>query len=79
MAGRGSPDLGAYARTRVIRALAVLVVAGVAAAAPPPNVAVTKSGGTVHEGGLARDPRAPARLASAYWDDRRGTCSVAVP
>jgi hypothetical protein len=62
----------------MFRALAVLVVAGVAAAAPPPNVAVTKSGGAVQEGGLARDPRAPARLAIAYSDDRRGTCSVAV-
>jgi hypothetical protein len=62
----------------VIRALVVLVVAGVAAAAPPPNVAVTKTGGAVEEGGLARDPRAPAHLAIAYWDDRRGTCSVAV-
>jgi hypothetical protein len=62
----------------VTRALAVLVVAGVAAAPPPPNVAVTRTGGAVQEGGLARDPRAPARLAIAYWDDRRGTCSVAV-
>jgi hypothetical protein len=62
----------------VFRALAVLVVAGVAAAAPPPNVAVTRTGGAVQEGGLARDPRAPAHLAIAYWDDRRGTCSVAV-
>jgi hypothetical protein len=62
----------------VPRALAVLVVAGVAAAAPPPNVAVTRSGGAVQEGDLARDPRSPARLAIAYWDDRRGTCSVAV-
>jgi hypothetical protein len=65
----------------VSRALAVLVVAGVAAAAPPPNVAVTKTGGAVQEGGLARDPGAPRRLAIAYWDerpDRRGTCSVAV-
>lgn len=62
----------------MFRALAVLVVAGVAAAAPPPNVAVTRSGGAVQEGGLARDPRAPARVAIAYSDDRRGTCSVAV-
>jgi hypothetical protein len=44
-------------------------------------VAVTKTGGAVQEGTLARDPRAPRRLAIAYWDerpDRRGTCSVAV-
>jgi hypothetical protein len=78
VAGRGPPNLGAYARSRVSRALAVLVVAGVAAAAPPPNVAVTKTGGTVQEGGLARDPRAPGHLAIAYSDDRQGTCSVAV-
>jgi hypothetical protein len=78
VAERGRPDLGAYARTRVSRALAVLVVAGVAAAPPPPNVVVTRSGGAVQEGGLARDPRAPAHLAIAYWDDRRGACSVAV-
>jgi hypothetical protein len=62
----------------VFRALAVLVVAGIAAAAPPPNVVVTRSGGAVQVGGLARDPRAPAHLALAYSDDRRGTCSVAV-
>jgi hypothetical protein len=62
----------------VLRALVVLAVAGIAAAAPPPNVAVTRTGGAVQEGGLARDLRAPARLAIAYWDDRRGTCSVAV-
>jgi len=78
VAGRGPRDLGAYARPRVSRALAALLVAGVAAAAPPPNVAVTKTGGAVQEGGLARDPRAPAHLAIAYWDDRHGTCSVAV-
>jgi hypothetical protein len=78
VAGRGSSDLDAYARTLVSRVLAVLVVAGVAAAPPPPNVAVTRSGGAVQEGGLARDPRAPAHLAIAYWDDRRGTCSLAV-
>jgi hypothetical protein len=77
VAERGRPQLDAYARTLVSRVLAVLVLAG-AAAAPPPNVAVTKSGGAVQEGGLARDPRAPARLAIAYRDDRRGTCSVAV-
>jgi hypothetical protein len=62
----------------VLRALAVLAVAGIAAAAPPPNVLVTRTGGAVQEGGLARDPRVPARLAIAYRDDRRGTCSVAV-
>jgi len=79
VAARGLPNLGAYARTRVSRALAVLVAAGVAAAAPPPpNVVVTRSGGAVQEGGLARDPRAPAHLAIAYSDERRGTCSVAV-
>jgi hypothetical protein len=81
VAGRGAADLGAYARSLVIRALAALVVAGVAAAAPPPNVAVTKTGGAIQEGGLARDPHTPAHLAIAYWDDRpdrRGTCSVAV-
>jgi hypothetical protein len=78
VAERGEPSLAAYARPRVSRALAVLAVAGVAAAPPPPNVVVTRSGGAVQGGALARDPRAPAHLAIAYWDDRYGTCSVAV-
>jgi hypothetical protein len=82
VARRGSADLGTYARTRVsappARLVAVLACACAASASPPPNVAVTRSGGAVQEGGLARDPRAPARLAIAYWDDRRRTCSVAV-
>jgi hypothetical protein len=63
------------------RLLVVLACAGVAAAAPPPNVAVTKSGGTGEGGGIALDQRAPARLATVYWDerpDRRGACSIAV-
>jgi hypothetical protein len=68
------------ARTLLVLAFFGAVVAAGAAAAPP-NVSVTASGGQVQGARLALDPRNRRRLAAVYWDDsreRRGTCSIAL-
>jgi hypothetical protein len=59
----------------------VLAASAASAEAPPPNVAVTLSGGQLEGARLAADPRNPDRLAVEYSDsrrERRGTCWVAL-